>query len=77
MLNVNVQWNTIEFIVKQYKDFKDVYVLGSVDDVMAALEDSMVTMNTVTSSRFAVYLFTCSKTYGKFCENNSKRDMTR
>lgn len=47
-----MQWSTIEFVVKQYKEFKDVYVLGGVDDVLSALEDSMVTMNTVTSSRF-------------------------
>lgn len=37
--------------MKQYKDFKDTYILGSVDDVIVALEDSMVTMSPVTSSR--------------------------
>jgi dynein heavy chain len=37
--------------VKQYKEVKDSYILGGIDDVIVALEDSMVTMNTVTSSR--------------------------
>ncbi|BBN19721.1 hypothetical protein Mp_8g13060 [Marchantia polymorpha subsp. ruderalis] len=52
MEGVKQKWSTIEFVVKQYKEFKDVYVLGGVDDVLSALEDSMVTMNTVTSSRY-------------------------
>jgi dynein heavy chain len=37
--------------VKQYKEVKDCYILGGVDDVIVALEDSMVTMNMVTLSR--------------------------
>ncbi|KAJ7549737.1 hypothetical protein O6H91_07G065800 [Diphasiastrum complanatum] len=49
---VQNKWTTIELAVKPYKDIKDVYVLGGVDDVIAALEDSMVTMSTVTSSRY-------------------------
>lgn len=49
--NFLMQWATIEFVVKQFKDVKDCYVLGGVDDVIAALDDSMVTMNTITSSR--------------------------
>lgn len=47
------QWVTIEFVVKPFKEVKDCYVLGGVDDVIAALDESMVTMNTITSSRYA------------------------
>ncbi|KAI5075577.1 hypothetical protein GOP47_0009653 [Adiantum capillus-veneris] len=50
--SVQDKWTTIDFMTKGYKEIKDVYVLGSVDDVVAALEDSMVTMSTVTSSRY-------------------------
>ena len=46
------QWVTIEFVVKPFKEVKDCYVLGGVDDVIAALDESMVTMNTITSSRY-------------------------
>eukprot|EP00906_Rhabdomonas_costata_P002873 RCo004476 len=42
----------VEFIVSPYKDFKDVYVLGAVDDVITQLEDSGVIISTVVSSRF-------------------------
>ena len=47
------QWVTIEFVVKPFKEVKDCYVLGGVDDVIAALDESMVTMNTITSSRYS------------------------
>lgn len=49
------QWVTIEFVVKPFKEVKDCYVLGGVDDVIAALDESMVTMNTITSSRYAYH----------------------
>jgi dynein heavy chain len=35
-----------------YKDQKDVYVLGGLDDIMLALDDSMVKMGQITASRF-------------------------
>ncbi|GBG58665.1 hypothetical protein CBR_g66 [Chara braunii] len=47
---VQTKWADIEFTVKLYKESKDVYILGSVEDVIMALEDSMVTMSTITAS---------------------------
>lgn len=41
---VLAKWNGVEFTVNAYKDLKDCFILGGVDDVTAALEDSMVTM---------------------------------
>lgn len=52
MLKVQRKWADIEFIVNPYKDTKDVFILGSLDDIMVALEDSMVTMTTILASRF-------------------------
>ncbi|ETV90921.1 hypothetical protein H310_14407 [Aphanomyces invadans] len=45
-------WQKLELEVKPYKDSKDVFVLGAVDEVLAALDDSIVTINTILGSRF-------------------------
>ncbi|EQC26205.1 hypothetical protein SDRG_15942 [Saprolegnia diclina VS20] len=45
-------WQTLELEVKPYKESKDVFVLGAVDEVLAALDDSIVTINTILGSRF-------------------------
>ena len=46
------KWASIEFNVLPYKEQKDTYILGGLDDVQTALEDSMLTMATILSSRF-------------------------
>lgn len=59
---VNAAWNgggakpPMEFIYQNHKDIKDLYVLagGSVEDVNALLEDSLVSVSTIGSSRFCV-----------------------
>ncbi|KAA0150075.1 hypothetical protein FNF29_05515 [Cafeteria roenbergensis] len=45
-------WAELEFDLKPYKDTKDVFILGGVDDVFAALDESLVTINTILASRF-------------------------
>lgn len=45
-------WATTEFEVKPYKESKDVFVLGSVEDVTVKLDDSIVTISTIMGSRF-------------------------
>ncbi|KAI8818687.1 dynein heavy chain and region D6 of dynein motor-domain-containing protein [Fimicolochytrium jonesii] len=45
-------WNEVEFVVAAYRDAKDVFILGSVEDVQTLLEDSQVTIATIKSSRF-------------------------
>ncbi|XP_073391166.1 uncharacterized protein [Physcomitrium patens] len=52
MSKVQERWTTVEFVVKPFKDMKDSYILDGVDEVYSALDESMVTMNTITSSRF-------------------------
>eukprot|EP00798_Chlamydomonas_sp_ICE-L_P002275 gene2275-8543_t len=46
------KWKSIEFSVNSYKDMKDTYTLGGIDVVMSVLEDSMVAITTILSSRY-------------------------
>lgn len=38
--------------MKNYKEIKDLYILGDTSEVVANLDDSLVTINTVLSSRY-------------------------
>lgn len=49
--NISSKWSSIDLTVVPFKDVKDAFVLGSVEDVTAALEDTMVTMSTILASR--------------------------
>lgn len=52
MLKVTTIWEKMIFDVKPYKDVKDLYILGDVSEVIASLDDSLVTINTVLGSRY-------------------------
>ena len=43
-------WKTTEFEIKNYKEQKDVYIVGSVEDITADLDDSLVTISTILVS---------------------------
>eukprot|EP00842_Homolaphlyctis_polyrhiza_P002755 jgi/Hompol1/3480/HPOL_003262-RA len=45
-------WSEAEFIVTPYRDNKDVFILGTVEDIQTLLEDSQVTIATIKGSRF-------------------------
>ena len=45
-------WKKLEFEVLPYKDKKNVYIIGSVDDIITQLDDSLVTISTLLGSRF-------------------------
>eukprot|EP01029_Cantina_marsupialis_P009144 TRINITY_DN2137_c0_g5_i1.p1 TRINITY_DN2137_c0_g5~~TRINITY_DN2137_c0_g5_i1.p1 ORF type:complete len:3984 (-),score=1416.37 TRINITY_DN2137_c0_g5_i1:203-12154(-) len=45
-------WNGLEFIVNPFKESRDVFILGSVEEIIVALDDSLVTLNTILGSRF-------------------------
>ena len=51
LARVTGKWANIEFAVHPYKDTKDVFILGGVEDVITVLEDSMLTMSTILASR--------------------------
>lgn len=52
MTKVTVVWENTNFEVKPYKDMKDLYILGDTSDVVAVLDDCLVTINTVLGSRY-------------------------
>jgi len=45
-------WEDLELLVNPYKDSKDVFILGSIEEITVALEDSLVTISTIAGSRF-------------------------
>lgn len=44
-------WKTLEFIVIAHRDSKDVFILGSLEDVQTILDESNININTIASSR--------------------------
>ena len=52
MAKVTGVWEKLDFQVTPYKEVKDLYILGDTSEVVAALDDSLVTINTVLGSRY-------------------------
>ncbi|KAJ8943600.1 hypothetical protein NQ318_006602 [Aromia moschata] len=48
---VEESWKSLEFTVIAHKDSKDVFILGSLEDVQAVLDESNINMNTISSSK--------------------------
>ncbi|TRY65354.1 hypothetical protein DNTS_005929 [Danionella cerebrum] len=46
-------WKSTEFAVLPHRDSKDVFILGGTDDIQVLLDDSIVNVATVASSRYA------------------------
>ena len=49
---VHKRWQGVEFQVNPYKEQKDTFVIGSVEDITTHLEDSSVVIATIASNRF-------------------------
>lgn len=49
---IEVTWETIEFVMVLHKEIKDFYLVGSLDDVIAQLEETQVQLSTIRSSRY-------------------------
>jgi len=45
-------WTNLNLTTLPFKESKDVFILGGVDEVISALDDSLVTANTILGSRF-------------------------
>ena len=52
MAKVTGIWEKLELDVRPYKEIKDLYILGDTSEVIASLDDSLVTINTVLGSRY-------------------------
>ncbi|CAB0031813.1 unnamed protein product [Trichogramma brassicae] len=51
LAKIEETWKIIEFIVNSHKDAKDIFVLGSLEEVQTALDDSNITIQTIAASR--------------------------
>uniref|UniRef100_A0A7S2SR52 AAA+ ATPase domain-containing protein n=1 Tax=Mucochytrium quahogii TaxID=96639 RepID=A0A7S2SR52_9STRA len=49
---IETVWKTSELEVKSYKEQKDVYIMGSVEEIVTNLDDSLVTISTIMGSRY-------------------------
>ncbi|KNC55366.1 dynein heavy chain [Thecamonas trahens ATCC 50062] len=49
---VQSTWANEEFIVLRYRDSRDMYILGSTEEIAQALEDSLILVSTVLGSRY-------------------------
>ena len=45
-------WQECDMPLSNYKELKDVFILSGLDDVIANLDESLVTINTINSSRY-------------------------
>jgi dynein axonemal heavy chain len=45
-------WEHLDLPINPHKNQKDLYVLGNLEDIMAALDESLVNINTVLGSRY-------------------------
>jgi len=52
MAKVTTAWSSAELPVLDYKDVKDLFILGDTSEVIASLDESLVTVNTVLGSRY-------------------------
>jgi dynein heavy chain, axonemal len=44
-------WADMEFIIVTYRDFKDKYILGTIEEIMIQLEDDQVSVQTMLGSK--------------------------
>ncbi|KAK3507623.1 hypothetical protein QTP70_031174 [Hemibagrus guttatus] len=49
---VEDSWKNTELVVLLHRDYKDVFILGGTDDIQVLLDDSIINMATVASSRY-------------------------
>ncbi|XP_036364895.1 dynein heavy chain 6, axonemal-like [Octopus sinensis] len=49
---VENSWKKIEFLVLPYKDYADTFILGGTDDIQQILDDSIINISTIASSRY-------------------------
>ena len=48
---VEDSWKGLEFVLNHHKDAKDVFVLGTLEEIQATLDDSNISVQTIAASR--------------------------
>ena len=67
---VEDSWKGVEFVLKEHKDFPGVFLLSELDDIVTLLEDTLVNISAITTSRFIGPIFELAdrvqKKFGSF-----------
>lgn len=50
--NVEAVWRSSTIVVSHYKDNKEVSILGNNEDLIAKIDDTLLTVNNILGSRF-------------------------
>lgn len=48
---VEDSWKSLDFVILRHKEAKDVFILGSLEEIQATLDDSNITIQTVQASK--------------------------
>lgn len=51
IVQVEEAWRALELVVLPHKETKDVFILGSTEEVQTTLDESNININTIASSR--------------------------
>ena len=49
---VQKAWSKMEFNVNEFRETKNLYILGSLEEILTLLEDNQVTLQTMLGSRY-------------------------
>lgn len=49
---IEKKWNELNFLVNPYRDYKDKFIIGSVEEIMQALDDHQLKVQSMMGSRF-------------------------
>ena len=49
---IKKKWQELAFVVNNYRDYKDKFIIGSLDDITAALDDHQLKVQTMLGTRF-------------------------
>lgn len=50
--NVESVWRNTSLVIAQYKDSKEISILGNNEDIIAKIDDTLLTVNNILASRF-------------------------
>ena len=50
--DIEAEWRAKDIVIKNYKDQRDTYILGEVEEVTTALEEALATVNNILASRY-------------------------
>jgi len=50
--NIRKKWAELAFVIQKYRDYKDRFIVGSVEDIVAALEEHQMNIQTMLGTRY-------------------------